>query len=114
MDEKCCVEFYVDKNSRCLYQEHLDKLSHNGRKSDVLCIQKQVLLLQEKGLAFMQTARYIKHLRENIWELKPGRNRVLFKKISEYKVVILHCFIKKDKTQQNLEILKAIEESRRI
>ncbi len=114
MDENCCIEFYVDRRSRCLYQEHLDNLSHNGRESDVLCIQKQVLLLQEKGLAFMQTGGYIKHLKEDIWELKPGRNRVLFKKIDEYKVVILHCFIKKDKAQQNLEIRKAIEESRKI
>lgn len=55
---------------------------------------------------------YVKHIQQEVWELRPGNNRILFFTWYENKIVLLHHFRKTTgKTPKN-EIEKAICEIR--
>ena len=51
-----------------------------------------------------------KHLEEDIWELRPGRNRVLFFYHKDDTYVLLHHFLKKTQKTPRREIEKAKSE----
>ena len=51
-----------------------------------------------------------KHLEEDIWELRPGTNRVLFFYFKDNTFVLLHHFRKKTKKTPRREIEKAKSE----
>ncbi len=53
---------------------------------------------------------YVKPIEDEIWELRPIRNRVLFAGWSENCFVLLHCFIKKTRKTPKREIDKAKRE----
>lgn len=50
---------------------------------------------------------YIKHLDEEIWELRPLRERILFAYYGKEQFVLLNYFIKKTKKTPKKEIEKA-------
>ena len=51
-----------------------------------------------------------KYLGDDIWELRPGNNRVLYFYFKDNKFVLLHIFRKKTQKTPNKEIEKAIKE----
>ena len=70
-----------------------------------LCV--DLLKLKETRLP----STILKHLDNDIWELRPGKNRILFfynKQINEF--VLLHMFVKKTQKTPKQEIEKAIRE----
>lgn len=53
---------------------------------------------------------FVKHIQDEIWELRPGNNRIVFFAWYENKIVLLHHFRKvTNKTPKN-EIEKAVYE----
>ena len=50
---------------------------------------------------------YIKYLEDNIWELRPLKNRILFANYCDNKFIILSIFIKKTRKVLQKEIKKA-------
>ena len=64
-------------------------------------------LLSEKGLSLGEP--YIKHLEDNIWELRPLRDRILFAYLDNNNFILLNYFMKK--TQKTP--LKEIESAKR-
>ena len=52
----------------------------------------------------------VKHLEGDIWELRPGRNRVLYFYYRDCKFILLHHFIKKSQKTPKKEIEKAKNE----
>lgn len=50
----------------------------------------------------------VDHLQEDIWELRPGSNRILFFYYKDNKYVLLSCFRKKSQKTPKREIEKAI------
>ena len=51
-----------------------------------------------------------KHIKEDIWELRPGNNRVLYFFFENHTYVLLHMFRKKTQKTPTKEIQKAIKE----
>ena len=58
----------------------------------------------------MLTENYVKHLEEEIWELRPLRDRILFAGSIEGRYVLLHHFMKKTQKTPKREIEKAKKE----
>ena len=75
------IDFYRDKDGRSELQEYIDFLWYASPKSKDAHVQYeqislQIKLLQENGTNL--PAKYTKHLEEDIWELRPGKNRILY------------------------------------
>lgn len=51
-----------------------------------------------------------KHIQDNVWELRPGNNRVLYFYFKDNTFVLLHMFRKKTQKTPKKEIEKAINE----
>ena len=81
-----------DKNARIQY------------KQATLCIE----LLQNNGTRLPDTIT--KHIDENIWELRPGNNRIFYFCYDGNSFVLLHSFRKKTQKTPRREIEKAKSE----
>ena len=103
------VNFYFDKNGNSEVLEWLKKLSlSNGKDAK---INKNKVLTYIEALRKYGTKvgeKICKHIREDIWELRPLDNRIMlfYHKNDEY--VLLSQFIKKTNKTPKLEIEKAI------
>ena len=64
-----------------------------------------IRMLQEQGLSL--GVPYIKHIDNEIWELRPLRDRILFAYHVENKFVLLSVFMKKTQKTPKKEIKKA-------
>lgn len=52
----------------------------------------------------------MKHIEDEIWELRPGKNRVLYFFYKNNKYILLHHFVKKTQKTPRREIEKAKKE----
>lgn len=50
---------------------------------------------------------YLKHITDDIWELRPKKVRIFFSYLGDNKYVLLNYFIKKTKRTPIREIIKA-------
>lgn len=107
------ILFYEDKNGNSeLFNEleQIAKLAPNNKnyriqlKQITFCIE----LLKAQGLQL--PTNIAKYLTEDVWELRPGNNRILYFYFKENKFVLLHMFKKKTKKTPQKEIDKAIRE----
>lgn len=104
------IIFYRDKNGHSEVEEYL-KLLASKRHSNKECkikftkITTYIDLLSEKGLALGEP--YIKHIDEEIWELRPLRDRILFCYCDNNKFILLHQFMKKTQKTPLKEMEKA-------
>ena len=64
-------------------------------------------VLQEKGLCIGEP--YVKHLQDEIWELRPLRNRIMYAWEDDNTIVILTFFIKHSQKTPGNEINRAIK-----
>ena len=105
------IEFYEDRHGFSEVWNWLEDLRIKGRSVKDARIQyKQVLysiqLLADNGTMLPDTI--VKHLDEDIWELRPENNRVLFFfKGKGCGYVLLHHFRKKTQKTPIREIIKA-------
>ena len=102
------IEIYETKNGKSEIKEYIKKLQENNNKSDKIKINKiiaYIRMLKEQGLSL--GTPYIKHIDNEIWELRPLRNRILFAYHVENKFVLLSVFMKKTQKTPRKEIQKA-------
>ncbi len=107
------IDFYRDEDGYSEIENLLDDL------------QKKALTNKDARIQHKQIAQYIqfledygtrlgenvtKHLDEDIWELRPGCNRILFFYFKDNKFVLLHHFRKKTMKTPWREIDKAKRE----
>lgn len=90
------------------YLKALSKLTDKDSRLNYSKINDYITLLRKHGLTLREP--YIKHLRGEIWELRPLKNRILFFGHNGNEFILLHHFIKKTKKAPPGEI--AIAESR--
>ena len=107
------VVFYEDANGVSELWNFLDDLLQRSSGSKDARIQhKQVVyyieLLQRNGTRLPETIT--KNIVEDIWELRPGDNRVFYFFFRDNTFVLLHHFRKKSQKTPQREIDRAIAE----
>lgn len=91
------IEFYEDKNQKSEVYEYIKDLQNKNSKESKQKLKKIILyidLLSENGLRL--TESYIKKINDEIWELRPLRDRILFASWHNSKFVLLTVFMKKN------------------
>ena len=104
------IEFYSSSDGVSELWNFLDDLQKKAFSNKDARIQhKQIAqyiqLLADHGTRLGE--KITKHLEEDIWELRPGNNRVLFFYHKEDTYVLLHHFRKKTQKTPRREIDKA-------
>ena len=107
------IEFYEKSDGTSDLWDFLEKLRQKAQTNKDARIQlKQIRLhiqlLQENGTRLPNSIT--KHLVEDIWELRPGNNRVLYFYHKEDTFVLLHHFRKKTQKTTMSELEKAKRE----
>lgn len=107
------VVFYEDKNGRSELYDELIELANKSTKSKDARIQFNqinycVELLKNQGTNL--PISIAKHLQGEIWELRPGNNRVLYFYFNNNTFVLLHMFRKQTQKTPQSEIDKAERE----
>jgi phage-related protein len=107
------IIFYEDKNCISELWEFLDNLLKKSTTSKDARVQhKQIIyyieLLRQNGTNM--PSNITKNIVENIWELRPGNNRVFYFYVKKNKFILLHQFRKKTQKTPKHEIEKALLE----
>ena len=107
------VEFYETTDGKSELWDFLEELRVKTATSKDARIQyKQISLyiqlLQDNGTRLGENIT--KHLEDDIWELRPGNNRVFYFFFENYTFVLLHHFRKKSQKTLRREIEKAKNE----
>lgn len=107
------VVFYEDRNGHSEIGEFLDDLAARAPTNKDARIQLKQLAFYIELLASQGTRlppKVTKHLRGEVWELRPGDNRVLYFFFDSKAYVLLHWFRKKTQKTPVAEIEKAERE----
>ena len=102
------IEIYEDENGKSEIQEYIKELQRRNNKSDKIKFNKivsYIRMLSKNGLNL--GFPFIKHLENDIWELRPLRDRILFAYYKEHSFVLLSIFMKKTQKTPRREIEKA-------
>lgn len=107
------VIFYEDARGYSSVEEFINELDPKAATDKNARIQlKQITfsldLLEKAGTRAGQN--YVKHLRDDIWELRPGNNRILFFGWRRNAFVLLHPFRKTTNKTPVCEIERAQRE----
>lgn len=104
------IDFYRTVKGECDIEDFLDDLAKRAATNKDARIQHKqavqyIQFLEDYGTALGENVT--KHLDEDIWELRPGNNRVLFFFFKDNTFVLLHHFRKKTQKTPRREIEKA-------
>ena len=107
------IEFYENANGESELWDFLEELRKKSSSNKDCRIQyKQIIyyieLLQNNGARLPDNIT--KHLDDDIWELRPGNNRVLYFFHKDDTFVLLHSFRKKTQKTPRREIDRAKSE----
>ena len=107
------VEFYEDVDGFSDVREFLFELNQKKDKVKTARIQYQQVAryiqeLQENGTNLSNNV--VKHIEDEIWELRPGRNRVFFFYYYNGTYILLHHYVKKSQKTPRKEIERAKSE----
>ncbi|MBO5564744.1 MAG: type II toxin-antitoxin system RelE/ParE family toxin [Lachnospiraceae bacterium] len=107
------IIFYETAGGVSELWNYLDDLRRKAKNNKNARIQhnqivQYIQLLEDHGTRLGE--KITKHLEEDIWELRPGRNRVLFFYQNSNTYVLLHGFVKKTQKTPRREIEKAKRE----
>lgn len=105
------IIFYKDKNGYSSILEYIETLKEKRFTSKHAKIKFKKIssyldMLSEDGLEIGKP--YIKHLENEIWELRPLRDRILFAYYDNNNFILLHYFIKKTQKTPRREIKRAL------
>ena len=96
------IYFYKDKNGNEPVLDYMRELARKNKLNDY------IELLSQHGTRAGEP--YIKHLEDEIWELRPLRDRILFVAWLDGSFVLLHHFVKKTQKTPRREFEKAKRE----
>lgn len=102
------ILLYTDKNEKSEIEDYINELKYAKDKDSRIKYTKIIAyldMLSEKGLALGNT--YIKHLSNEIWELRPIKDRILFASYRDNKFILLSIFRKETKKTPRREIERA-------
>ena len=102
------IEIYKDRDGKSEIREYMHMLQEKTDKDSKIKLYKissYMRMLSENG--FLLGNKYIKYLNNNIWELRPLRDRILFAYVENNTFVLLSIFMKKTQKTPKREIEKA-------
>ncbi len=104
------IKVYQDENGNSEITDYLHKLKkgYNNSKNDRIKYNKiiaYIRLLSERGITLGEP--YIKHLQNDIWELRPIRDRILFAYKRNNIFILLTVFVKDTQKTPIKEIERA-------
>lgn len=105
------IVFYRDRKGKQPVKDFIDELASSSGKEARINLKKVISYinyLAEEGLGGGEP--YMKHLRGEIWELRPLKNRILFAALVDGRFILLHVFRKKTQKTPPEEIEKAERE----
>ena len=103
------IIFFKNKNNISEVEDYLKKLQKKDDKDSKIKFNKIVAyinILSEYGVT--AGVPYVKHLHENIWELRPIKDRILFSCLDNNIIILLNVFTKQSAKTPKSEINKAI------
>lgn len=104
------IEFYENKRGESEVWDFLEALREKSQSSKDARIQYNQIIFYIDLLAKNGTnlpVNITKYLEEDIWELRPGNNRVFYFYYDESQYVLLHHFRKKSQKTPKREITRA-------
>ena len=106
------VEIYSDKNNNCPIEDYINELNQKAinSKKDRIILKK--ILEYIKILERYRTRAglpYMKYIQDDIWELRPIKDRIFFAYYKENTFLLLHYYKKKTRKAPQREIQKAID-----
>ena len=108
------VEIYEKESGRSPIEDYLQSLFKENKIEEATKILSYIELLKKFGTAqineYHPKAVKIVDKKNDIWELRPGNNRVFFFHFTGKKYVLLHAFRKKSQQTPPLEIEQAVRE----
>ena len=102
------ITIYSSEDGKSELQEYLKDLSTKKDKDNRIKYNKiiaYIRMLKQNGLSIGEP--YIKHIDNEIWELRPIRDRILFASWCNNKFVLLSVFMKDTQKTPKREIEKA-------
>ncbi len=105
------IHFYRDKSGREPVLEYLEELAARKDKDSRIKLNKindYIEVLSRYGTQAGEP--YMKYLGDDIWELRPLRDRIIFVSWINGSYVLLHCFVKKTQKTPKRELEKAKRE----
>lgn len=107
------IKFYEDAHGYSPVLDLISKINKKAVKSKDARIQLKQIVFQLdllKELGTRNASEYVKHIQGDIWELRPGDNRILLFGWKDNIIVLLHSFRKKSRKTPPKEIKKADRE----
>ena len=102
------IDYYESERGDMPVREFLVELTRSGNAKEIAQIDTVIKRLEEYG---MDLNRYfsetIRKLNDDIYELRPGSNRVFFFCFTGGTFVLLHCYKKKGNKAPPREIARA-------
>lgn len=102
------IKIYKDKYGKSEIKDYIRSLQQNQSKDSKIKFNKIISymrLLSENGLSIGEP--YIKYLNNEIWELRPLKDRILFTYWNNNRFILLSIFAKKTQKTPRNEIEKA-------
>jgi phage-related protein len=105
------IKFYKDRKGNSPIIDYLkglrsSKNAQDRKQADKINDYIQILSLEGKAAG----EPYIKHIKGELWELRPARDRILFLAWIDDSFLLLHHFIKRTAKTPQQEIEKAFKE----
>jgi len=103
------LHFFKDRRGHRPVADYFKKLAMKTDKDSRIKFEKindYLQALQEDGVQIGEP--YIKHLKDEIWELRPLRDRILFAAWDGRSFILLHHFVKKTRKTPTQEIKQAM------
>jgi len=107
------IEFFTKDNGECDVLEWLAELKKQAKTDKDSGVQYRQInhcleILKQMGTYAPQ--KFVKHIEDDIWELRPGNNRVMLFHFVEGRFVLLHHFRKETQKTPPQEIERAKRE----
>lgn len=104
------IIFYRDKHGESKIVEYLDLLGEQAKTNKDARVNREKILSYMAALAEYGTrigAPIVKHIEDDLWELRPLANRIFFFYWKDNKFVMVHHYIKKSQKAPKQEIEQA-------
>ena len=115
LPKKFNIHFYKSDTGREPVKEYLEKLKQSKNFQDqklLLEIITYITLLSERGSNL--GIPYVKHLRDELWELRPKSDRILYCCINNNNIYLLHNFKKTSQKTPLKEIKTALQRYKKL